>query len=68
MAKLALPNVKHQWVGQYPETMYAILQKEEIADALDFERFWPELHVKYINMPGMPCDVWGETFWADYDP
>ena len=68
LAKLALPNVKHQWVGQYPETMYAILQKEEIADALDFERFWPELHVKYINMPGMPCDVWGETFWADYDP
>lgn len=68
LVKLALPNVKPKWIGQYPESMYAILQKGEIADALDFERFWPELHTKYINMPGMPCDVWGETFWADYEP
>ena len=68
LARLALPTVKNNWTGKYAESIYTILQKEGIADTLDFERFWPELHLKYPIIPGMPSDVWGETFWADYDP
>lgn len=68
LARLALPSVKNNWTGKYAESIYTILQKEGIADTLDFERFWPELHLKYPIIPGMPSDVWGETFWADYDP
>lgn len=54
--------------GKYPDKVYDILQKEDISDAIDFERLWPTLHVKYPSLPGIPSEVWGVTFWDDYNP
>ena len=54
--------------GKYPERVYSILQKEDVSDALDFERLWPSLHAKYPDLPGIPTEVWNDTFWARYDP
>jgi hypothetical protein len=48
--------------------MYAILQREDINDSIDFERLWSELHNKYTELPGMPCEKYDDTFWANYDP
>lgn len=54
--------------GKYPDPVYSILQREDVSDALDFERLWPSLHVKYPELPGIPTEVWNDTFWARYDP
>lgn len=70
LAEFAIPKSSEliMSIGKYPESMYAILQKEDIIDSLDFERRWPELHAKYPKLSGMPCDRWDDTFWANYDP
>ena len=54
--------------GKYADSVYSILQKEDVSDALDFERLWPSLHVKYPDLPGIPTEIWNDTFWARYDP
>ena len=54
--------------GKYPDSLYSILQREGIVDSLDFERLWPTLHEKYPDFPGIPTDVYGDTFWANYEP
>jgi superfamily II DNA or RNA helicase len=54
--------------GKYADSVYSILQKEDVSDALDFERLWPSLHAKYPDLPGIPTEIWNDTFWARYDP
>jgi len=54
--------------GIYPDPLYSILQREGIIDSLDFERLWPTLHAKYPDLPGIPTDIYGDTFWANYEP
>ena len=54
--------------GKHADRVYSILQKEDVSDALDFERLWPDLHIKYPELPGIPTEVWNDTFWARYDP
>ena len=54
--------------GKYADPIYSILQREDVSDALDFERLWPSLHAKYPDLPGIPTEVWNDTFWARYDP
>ena len=70
LAEIATPNSTKniKKFGMYPESMYTLLQLEGINDSLDFERLWPELHTKYHNMPGMPCEKYDDAFWANYDP
>ena len=70
LAEFALPKSSQliMSIGKYPESMYAILLKEDIMDYQDFDRLWPELHKKYPKLSGMPCDRWDDTFWANYDP
>ena len=55
-------------LGTYPDKMYQLLESEDIADAIDFERRWPELHTKHPSLPGIPTEVWSDTFWANYEP
>jgi hypothetical protein len=54
--------------GKYPDRLYSLLQSEDIMDPLDFERLWPAVHMKYPEMPGIPSEIYGDTFWARYDP
>ena len=54
--------------GRYPDKLYELLQKEDISDAIDFERLWPSLHLKHPTIPGIPSEFWDDTFWAKYDP
>ena len=54
--------------GKYPDRVYSILQLENVSDALDFERLWPSLHSKYPELPGIPTELWNDTFWPRYDP
>ena len=54
--------------GRYPDRVYSLLQREDVNDALDFERLWPSLHAKYSDLPGIPTELWNDTFWARYDP
>jgi superfamily II DNA or RNA helicase len=54
--------------GKYPDRVYSILQLENVSDALDFERLWPSLHTKYPDLPGIPTELWNDTFWARYEP
>ena len=54
--------------GKYADKVYSILQKEDVNDALDFERRWPSLHAKYPDLPGIPTEIWNDTFWPRYDP
>jgi hypothetical protein len=54
--------------GKYADSVYSILQKEDVSDALDFERLWPSLHIKYADLPGIPTEIWNDTFWTRYDP
>jgi len=54
--------------GKYADSVYSILQKEDVSDALDFERLWPSLHAKYPDLPGIPTEIWNDTFWTRYDP
>ena len=70
LAEIAMPKSSEsiRRIGEYPERMYAILIKEDIMDPLDFERLWSSLHEKYVQLPGMPCDKWDDTFWVNYDP
>jgi len=53
--------------GKYPDAMYKLLQKECIDDEVDFDRRWTDLHSKYPKLPGMPRDIWGDSFWANYE-
>jgi len=54
--------------GKYPDPIYSLLQREGVLDSLDFERLWPMLHTKYPNLPGIPTEIYGESFWANYEP
>jgi hypothetical protein len=54
-------------MGKYPNKMYSILANEHIQDSLDFEAKWADLHVNYPHIPGIPTEVWGESFWANYE-
>ena len=54
-------------LDRHPDPMYALLKKESICDEMDFERCWAELHSKYPKLPGMPREIWGDTFWAHYE-
>ena len=54
--------------GKYPDRVYSILQKEDVSDYMDFLRLWPSLHSKYPDLPGIPEELWNDTFWARYDP
>jgi len=54
-----------EW-GKYPDKIFALLRKENIRDAVDFERKWSSLHAKHPSLPGMPTEFWGNTFWEEY--
>jgi hypothetical protein len=54
--------------GKYPDPIYSLLQREGVLDSLDFERLWPMLHTKYPDLPGLPTELYGESFWANYEP
>jgi len=53
--------------GQYPDRIYELLKNEGVMDSGDFERLWPSLHKKYSNLPGIPSELWDNSFWANYD-
>ena len=53
--------------NKYPDVVYDLLRMEQIGDAIEFERRWEELHSKYRDLPGIPTEVWGSSFWADYN-
>jgi len=38
-----------------------------VRGTVDFERLWPELKDRHTNIPAIPTDIWGDTFWAKYD-
>ena len=54
--------------GKHSDTIYSLLQREGVMDSLDFERLWPTLHAKYPDLPGIPTELYGESFWANYEP
>jgi len=54
-----------EW-GKYPDAIFALLRKEMIRDAVDFEKKWVSLHMKHPSLPGMPTEIWGNTFWEEY--
>lgn len=54
--------------GKYADTLYSLLKRENVMDSLDFERLWPILHTKYSDLPGIPTELYGEAFWANYEP
>jgi superfamily II DNA or RNA helicase len=54
--------------GVYPDSLYCLLTRESVQDAIDFERLWPSLHAKYPDLPGIPQEVYDDTFWANYEP
>jgi superfamily II DNA or RNA helicase len=54
--------------GKYPDKLYRILAKEGVSDAIDFERLWTSLHEMHPTMPGIPSEIWDDSFWANYDP
>ena len=53
--------------GKYADAIYSLLQRERVMDSLDFERLWTALHTKYPDLPGIPTEIFGEAFWANYD-
>jgi hypothetical protein len=54
--------------GKYADKVYSLLQREDVKDYMDFLRLWPSLHAKYPHLPGIPEELWNDTFWARYDP
>lgn len=46
--------------------VYDILRENKIRNAGDYEQFLPELRKKH-TLPGMPTELWGETFWGRYE-
>lgn len=53
--------------GKYPDKLYKLLEKEGVTDALDFERLWLKIHNDYHDVPGIPSEIWTESFWSDYE-
>jgi superfamily II DNA or RNA helicase len=54
-------------LGKFPDGIFVILKGEGVRGTVDFERLWPELKDRHTNIPAIPTDIWGDTFWAKFD-
>ena len=59
--------VVRKW-GRNPSRIYAALQNMNIRNVMIFDRRWITIHADDPSIPGMPTELFDNTFWSNYDP
>ena len=54
--------------GRNPSRIYAALQNMNIRNVMIFDRRWITIHADDPSIPGMPTELFDNTFWSNYDP
>jgi hypothetical protein len=54
--------------GKRTDKLYIALQTMSVRNVIVFESKWTEIHSKDLSIPGLPTEIFGLSFWDNYEP
>ena len=54
--------------GKRTDKLYIALQTISVRNIIVFESKWTEIHSKDLSIPGLPTEIFGLSFWDNYEP